>query len=127
MRIGDTSSEYDRRIDGLGFTIGEKCTLLGFIINGNGEFNDENFKLVDKKVNGILNFWRPFNLSLTGKITIAKTLVLTAINYHATVLYPTDKWLKNTQRKIENFIGGRLNIASNRIKMPVKEGGLGGF
>jgi hypothetical protein len=83
--------------------------------------------LVDKKVNGILNFWRPFNLSLTGKITIIKTLVLTAINYHATVLYPSEEWLKYMQSKIEKFVGGRLNIANNRIMKPVKEGGLGIF
>jgi Reverse transcriptase (RNA-dependent DNA polymerase) len=86
MRIGDTLSEYDKRIDSLGFSIVEKCTLLGFVINGNGDFKEENFKMVDKKVNGILNFWRPFNLSFTGKITIVKTLVVTAINYHASVL-----------------------------------------
>jgi hypothetical protein len=127
MRIGDTFSDYDKRIDGLGFSIVENCTLLGFNINGKGEFNAENYKLVDKKVNGILNFWRPFHLSITGKITVIKTLVLTPINYHATVLYPTDEWLKNTQSKIEKFVGGNLNIANHRIVKPVKEGGLGIF
>jgi hypothetical protein len=60
MRIGRIEEEMDPRINDLGFTIVKKCTLLGFVISDEGNLIHGNFKMVDNKVNGILNFWRPF-------------------------------------------------------------------
>jgi hypothetical protein len=125
MRIGDTESEMDPRINSLGFTISKSCCLLGFDFAENTDLAVLNFAKVDKKINGILNFWRPFFLSTSGKITIVKTLIYPVINYHATVLCPDNTWVEKTTKKIESYIGNGWNIGHKRIWLDVEDGGLG--
>jgi hypothetical protein len=127
MRIGRIDEEIDPRINDLGFTIVKKSTLLGFVISDEGNLIHDKFKMVDKKVNGILNFWRPFFLSLGGKVTIIKSLVIPPINYHASILMPDQEWLDKTAKKIENFVTKGFNIGTERLYQSKESGGIGLF
>ena len=81
-------------------------------------------KTIDKIVR-IVNFWDRFHLSLPGRITIAKTLILSQISYLGSIIPLNPDQLKETKKIIEKFINGKLNIAKTRIYNPVELGGLG--
>ncbi len=116
----------DERILNLGFTITDKVTILGLDIDRNG-YNVSNFTKMVQKVNMQLNIWRPFNLSLPGRISIAKTMLYSQINYLGCFLLVPADVIKTLDELIMNFVQGKLSIAKKRMYLPPKNGGLGLF
>ena len=72
---------------------------------------DSNFIPIYQKISSIIRFWDHFYLSLHGKITVYKTLLLPQLNYIGTILMPTDNTIKNLSDLKENFVTQGLNIA----------------
>jgi hypothetical protein len=70
----------DNRIENLGFVVSNKVTILGLEIDNNGHVVDSLHKITTKISNQI-GIWRRFNLSLPGRINIAKTMMYSQINY----------------------------------------------
>ncbi len=70
----------DERIANLGFIIEQKVTILGLTFVGKGNF-DCNFEKIRQKISRQITFWTPFNLSLPGRINIAKAMLYSQINY----------------------------------------------
>jgi hypothetical protein len=85
----------DARIQGLGFSIAETVTILGLKINRNG-FTDDNLLSIMEKI----SFWSPFNLSLPGRINIAKTMLYSQINYFGCVLPIADDMIAEYDKLI---------------------------
>jgi hypothetical protein len=110
----------------LGFTIVEKLTVLGLEIDGNGH-TESNYQSILNKIKGQLGIWRPFNLSLPGRISIAKSMLYSQINYLGCFLPMPENILQSISHQISSFVRGNLNIAEKRIYLPVEEGGLGLF
>jgi hypothetical protein len=79
------------------------------------------------KVNNTINIWKIFNLSLTGKLTIVKTLVYPILNYYLSILTPDPEWLNEIDILIENFVTGGMNIGKEKLYRDPAEGGLGMF
>jgi hypothetical protein len=125
MRFGDTVSDPDPRIDSLGFSIEKECKLLGFTVSDGENRYIKNFELMKKKVTGIINIWKIFNLSLTGKITIVKTLIYPVLNYYLSILTPDPVWLNEIDAIIENFVTGTMNIGKEKLYLDPGAGGLG--
>jgi hypothetical protein len=125
--VGITGPDYDRRIDSLGFQIVDECTLLGYVIDNKGALVDENLCRVREKIYKIVNFWRIFNLSIIGKLTVLKTLALPLINYVATVLTPKEEWLVEMQGFLNDFLRHGIKIRAEKVTKKVEEGGLGFF
>jgi hypothetical protein len=71
-----------------------------------------------------VKFWNLLNLSLSGKITIAKSLILPLINYYAIVLTFDNLVLNEIQECIEKFVVKGLNISKEKIYGNVSDGGL---
>jgi hypothetical protein len=117
----------DPRIFELGFSIETECKLLGFTVNQEGDMYRKNFELMTDKVKKTLNFWKIFNLSLSGKITVVKSLVYPIMNYYLSVLVPTQEWLANIETMIENFVVQNLNFSREKIYYQPEDGGLGLF
>lgn len=79
MAIGDlTNLEV---LNNAGMTVVDEITLLGMKSDNKIEKLHDNFEVVLKKVLGIVYFWERFNLSLPGRILIAKTFLLSQINH----------------------------------------------
>jgi hypothetical protein len=87
----------------------------------------KNFEKVRINIANIIRFWERFNLSLPGKITIYKTLLIPQINFIATVLTPDNVTLDFLSEQLENFVTKGLNIAKNRLYLPPDQGGVGLF
>jgi hypothetical protein len=109
------------------FLLSNKITLLGLdITNDIGSISDAFLKIRDKIVNIIL-FWERFRLSLTGRISIVKTLIIPQLNYLGCILTPDNDTLDQSQTLIDEFVLNGQNMSKDRRYLPPEMGGLGIF
>jgi hypothetical protein len=127
MRIGNQDDDIPDEIAALGFSFTNKLKLLGFNLQNYGDITASNYEQVNSKVDNLIRFWERFYLSLPGRITIYKTLLIPQINYIATILTPPEQTIRTLQTKMEKFVLGSLTMAKDRIYRPVGVGGLGLF
>jgi hypothetical protein len=123
--IGD-DRHIDNRIENLGFVIAKKVTILGLEIDNNG-YVVESLHKITTKISNQISIWRRFNLSLLGRINIAKTMMYSQINYLGCFLPIPRQLLADWDNLITDFIKGKLNIARNRLFKSPAEGGVGLF
>jgi hypothetical protein len=118
--------EIDDRIRELGFIISNKVTILGLEIDRNGYTND-NFARKVEKIRMQIRTWLPFNLSLPGRIAIAKSMLYSQINYFGCFLLIPSAVVTECDNLITSFVKGTLNIAKKRLYKHPTLGGLGLF
>ena len=109
----------------LEFTFVNNFTLLGMKIDSSLECLNTVHEDTIVKTRKIANFWKRFNLSLPGRLGIAKTLLLSQISYTGCIISPTRGQFSTLKDIVYGFIKGSLNISKERITLPTKEGGLG--
>ena len=80
-----------------------------------------------KKMNTIINIWRSRNLSLKGKITIIKTLIVLQINFLFLMIYIPDNILQKLDKMLLDLVWNSKSAKVKRstIIAPVAEIGLG--
>ncbi len=127
MRIGNLDDDIPVEIAELGFIFADKIKLLGFILQNHGDIIASNFEQVNIKIDNLIRFWERFFLSLPGRISIYKTLLIPQINYISTIFTPPSNLIQSLQTKMEKFVLGGLSISKDRIYRPVTVGGLGLF
>ena len=88
MRIGDVTGEVEQPIVDLGFPFASELTVLGFQLSNEENMADINYVKIKEKIKNIIRFWERFKLTLPGKISIYKTLLITQINFVASILTP---------------------------------------
>ncbi len=118
--------QIDNRIRDLGFTIVDRLTVLGLEIDREG-YTQTNFTNIRKKICSHISSWRPFNLSLPGRINIAKSLLYSQINYLGCFLPVPEATMSDWDKLITDFVKGKLNIAKKCLYLTPSEGGLGLF
>jgi hypothetical protein len=111
----------------LGFTYTNKIKLLGMEITQNLDNVEEIFENIKQKIIGLVSYWERFRLSLPGIITIAKTFLVSQLNYIGCFLKPSDRILDEIQVIIDNFVKKNLNISHDRVSSKIEHGGLGLF
>jgi hypothetical protein len=115
MRIGDLSGKIEPEIIELGFSFVEDLTLLGFNLSSTANIPEINYAGVVQKIANIIRFWERFNLSLPGKISIYKCLILSQLSYKAAILTPAPATLVTLNEMIERFVLKGLSFARERI------------
>ena len=90
-------------IDPCGFVFADSIKLLGMDIKKNLEHVTEIFDVMTEKILKITRFWDLFRLSLPGRISVVKTLILPQINYLGCILEPDPPALKKMEKIIEKF------------------------
>jgi hypothetical protein len=103
----------------------ENIKMLGFYINNGNNIEQENFDLVSKKIENTIRYWKRFKLSIIGRITIVKTLILPHVAFVGSVLHPGTEWLATQSEKIKKFVLDNQKVAKDKLYKKVKEGGLG--
>jgi hypothetical protein len=103
----------------------ENIKMLGFYINNGNNIEQENFGLVSKKIENTIRYWTRFKLSIIGRITIVKTLILPHVAFVGSVLHPGTEWLATQSEKIEKFVLDNQKVAKEKLYKKVEEGGLG--
>jgi Reverse transcriptase (RNA-dependent DNA polymerase) len=125
MRIGNLEGDIPDSIINLGFEVVSKITLLGYVIRNDSDTVSENFLKVREKLKNIIRFWSRFRLTLSGKITVCKSLLLPHFNYVASIMNPDPVILAELQDIIDNFCVKGLNVSKTRYYISASEGGLG--
>ena len=95
----------------------DNFTILGFDIDSKLLNLDSNFDKAHKKVNGILSKWQGYQLSLDGRITITKSLLLSQYTYIASVLDMPVKMFEKIQSNLNAFIfKNKVNEVENKFQ-----------
>jgi hypothetical protein len=114
-------------IRAIGFEVREEITVLGININGHdGNTLSTEDNILQKIRNGV-NFWSRFNLSLPGRIDIAKTMLYSQLNYSGCFLPVSDRLVSESESLIATFVKGQLNVSRKKIFDDPEAGGLGIF
>jgi hypothetical protein len=74
MQVG-IIADLNAEIINSGFRIEQSLTILGSTLNGNCTSFEENRDAIMTKIQQQINIWSRFNLSLNGRISIAKTML----------------------------------------------------
>ena len=124
MPIGTTDAG-DPLLNESGFTVADSVPILGFKITNNlANLTTDHEKRI-QKIRKIINFWNRFGLSLPVRINIAKSLLLSQINYVGSIIMPDTVQLKTMNKLIEDFVVGKINVSKSRLYLPSRLGGLG--
>jgi hypothetical protein len=125
MPIGGLEVGIPQEITDLGFAIVTEIKCLGLRINNRAENLTLHFDEKIQKIRQLIGSWSRYNLSLPGRISIAKTMLLSQIGYIGCFLTPTDEQLLEMQTVIDGFVKKNLVIAAERLYLKPSEGGLG--
>jgi hypothetical protein len=126
MQVG-LKNPITPEIAGLGFSFVDSIKILGMDIDANIENLDSNFNKIAVSIDKSISYWERYNLTLPGRINVAKSLLVSLLNYLGCFLMPSRNVLKRIQNSIDDFTVGKLNVARNRITLPLESGGLGMF
>jgi hypothetical protein len=113
MPIGrELTPDLVKVVNELGFGIVSSVKLLGMEIDSNLESLNQNFKNIIGKITNLISFWERYRLSLPGRVLIAKTFLVSQLNYLGCFLLPCEDDLKKIQTLINNFIRKNLKISA---------------
>jgi len=124
LMVVGTDIPIPQEIIDIGFEIQNEVVLLGARIRNNGICFEGNGTLVLEKMRKQVNYWKRFNLSLPGRINIAKTFLYSQVNYLGCFLPFTEHEKKLMSNLIESYVCGKLKIAKNRIYAKKEDSGL---
>jgi len=114
-------------IVGLGLQTSNSITLLGCNIKNTGCCFEDNIQLIIQRVQKQANIWSRFNLSLPGRISVAKSFMYSQINYLGCFMPISDIGIERISLIIEKFVRGNLKIGRKKFYEDVKNGGMGLF
>jgi hypothetical protein len=126
MQVGNKPN-ISPEIASLGFSFVDSIKILGMDIDADINRLDNNFEQTAVSIDKSIAYWERYNLTLPGRINVAKSLLVSLLNYLGCFLMPSRNVLKKIQNSIDDFTVGRLNVAKNRITIPLEYGGLGMF
>jgi exonuclease III len=116
-----------QEIRSLGFEVKNNLTILGMVIKNNGDYIKENGENITEKIQKQVNFWNRFNLSLPGRIAVAKSMMYSQINYLGSFINFGMQLYTLWEDIITRYVKGKLNVARDRFFLPLCNGGLGLF
>jgi len=110
-----------------GFSYSDSIKLLGMNITKNFLNTDETFLEIHEKIRGKIAFWDRFRLSLPGRISVIKNLLIPLLNYLGCILTPSDAVLDGIQETLDNFAISGHQVSKDRRYLKPADGGLGLF
>jgi hypothetical protein len=126
MQVGNLIAPSNE-IVALGASHIQSIKILGMEIDQNISNLDQNFSIILDRVKSSIAYWKRYNLTLNGRINVIKSLLVSLINHLGCILMPSRQTLNSLQKAVDDFAIGKLNVAKNRICLPVDCGGLGLF
>jgi hypothetical protein len=119
----DRQGQIEEELEGI--KIVKKIELLGIEIPWKLDNNlDRNWEKIENKIVNIANYWRQFNMSIGGRIMVAKTYLLSQVTYCLGVLPIKENTANRLNELMISFVKGRdRGIARERWFMEPGEGG----
>ena len=93
-------------LNGIPWVVGNDFVLLGFTLNSDvSRITEKNYAKAFSKMELISNMWAKRNLTVLGRITIVKSLILPQFNYYLSSLpNPTDNFISKVRSYLFRFI-----------------------
>jgi hypothetical protein len=101
-------------ITSIGFQVSNEFRLLGLNISNNLDTVEESFNKIKTKVINLIRYWERFKLP--GRITIAKTFLISQLNYIGCFLPVPAAVLDDIQQLIDGFIKKNCIIREHQNK-----------
>jgi hypothetical protein len=98
MQIGNCRPPSDE-ILALGFTLVDEIKILGMKIDHAIENLDSNFVEIHESIKSTINYWKRYNLSMPGRINVAKSLLVSLLNYLGCFMQPVTPHPKRYTKK----------------------------
>jgi Reverse transcriptase (RNA-dependent DNA polymerase) len=127
MTTYEPDQETIELANNLNFKLTDRFTLLGIEITRNLDNVDNIFEKIKNKIIGLASFWERFRLSLPGRVTVAKTFLVSQLSYVACFLTPGERIANDIQLILDNFVRKNLNISRERMYLDAASGGVGMF
>jgi hypothetical protein len=104
---------------------GKTITYLGCPIGNNIDINDKWNSILDS-IKCFGQKWKSMNITLKGRILIAKVMLCSRLWYHARVLPLSDALVNEITAEIWSFIwkGGKNKVSAATCVQPIEKGGL---
>jgi hypothetical protein len=122
MQVGNLIAPSNE-ILALDFSHVQSIKILGMEIDQNISNLDQNFSNILDRVKNSISYWKRYNLTLSGRINVIKSLLVSLINHLGCILMPSRQTLNSLQKEVDDFAIGKLKVARNRICLPVDYGG----
>ena len=119
------TQDFKQEIRNIGFDCDESFTVLGFKIDNKLGRLHENVDNIKFKMSNISNFWSKVPMTLCGKITVAKTFLLSQIAYICAVIPTPERDFRIFDKIISNFITYKSGIKEKLVFTKTCHGGLG--
>jgi hypothetical protein len=120
-----TGTEWEGGTHIEGIEIKRECKLLGAIIDNKVKSLQQNWDKVIVKIRGLINYWNQFNLTLTGRIMVGKTFLLSQATFMMGIIPLEKRTAERIEQLIEKYVLGKLQVARDRIYNRPEQGGLG--
>jgi hypothetical protein len=118
MQVGQKTA-ITPKIAALGFSFVESIKILGMDIDAEIVNLDSNFVRIATSIDKSISYWDRYNLTLPGRINVAKSLLVSLLNYLGCFLMPSRNIFKKIQTSIDDFTVGKLNVARHHITLPL--------
>ena len=107
------------------YEVTDSTKILGITFNSNLDNINSNWHNAFEKMENIIKFWKQFNLSIIGRVNIAKTYLLPQLSFIANCLPINDDLVKLNESLIIKFIKNKDILSKERINADKCTGGLG--
>jgi hypothetical protein len=74
---------------------------------------------------GLINYWNQYNLTITGRVMVAKTFLLSQTTFMMGIIPLEKRTAEKIEQLIEKFVLGKIQVARDRIYNKIEQGGLG--
>ena len=130
MPIGPDSNPRNVLCPDLGLSWTDSIKLLGMDISSDLNLLNKNMEKKLIRVESLIATWEKRHLTTTGRVAIAKSVLLSQLVYPMQTLDLEDDMLERIEKKLYNFIKGptkRNWLSRDFICTPTSRGGLGFF
>ena len=130
MPIGPDSNPENVLCPDLGLSWTDSFKLLGMDISSDLSLLNRNMEKKLIRVESLIATWEKRHLTTTGRVAIAKSVLLSQLVYPMQTLDLEDDMLERIEKKLYNFIKGptkRNWLSRDFICTPTSRGGLGFF
>ena len=100
-------------------------TILGYLGSNNQNMSEINFNSVLERIRGQIQLWSKFRLSLPGRITIAKTFLLSQIGYFSSIIQFNTNMISMLKLEIGIYLKSKFKIRIDKVFQNIYYGGLG--
>jgi hypothetical protein len=125
MFIGPDNFAEQEKIREMGFEIVTSLKCLGLELDRTGNAMEKNFDTVVKKINNIAFEWSRYRLTLTGRLAVAKTFLLSQLTYVGSICSPTKVQENLIQNVINKFVLKGIPWSKNTLYEKFSNAGLG--